>query len=428
MNKTKKCKKSLSFEQCELQTARVAISTAMHIKAHAIASSPKTKAMTAVVEDFLRKTKCVCYGGAAINNLLPSTQQFYNLDTQVPDYDMYSPNPMHHAKLLVDIYHKKGFKHAEASSAQHVDTYKVFVDFTPVADITMMEPALFKAVSKEAILKNGILYADPNLLRQNMYVELSRPDGDIERWNKVLPRLASLNAQYPMSSETCALQQPMMNPMYDFKEQNALAALIENNFAAQKVMFIGGFADSLYAEYMKPSRKIHLTPDYDVVSETPYKSAQYLVEELIRSGYTKVRIAEHKPVGDLIAKHYEIFIGKDTVAFVYGAVACHSYNLVELHGNELRIATIDTLLSFYLAFLYVNRVYMKKDRILCMASLLFQVQRQNMFEQKGLLKRFSLSCYGTQPTDFRKRKTEMRARLKRGTPEYERWFFFYRPN
>ena len=102
--------------------------------------------------------------------------------------------------------------------------------------------------------------------------------------------------------------------------------------------------------------------------------------------------------------------------------------MVEVRGNELRIATIDTLLSFYLAFLYVNRPYMVKERILCMASLLFQVQRQNMFEQKGLLKRFSLTCYGTQPGEFRKKKTEMRARLKRGTPEYERWFFSYRPD
>ena len=152
-------------------------------------------------------------------------------------------------------------------------------------------------------------------------------------------------------------------------------------------------------------------------------------DDLVHNGYGDVNIQEHKAIGDLISKHYEIKLGKDTVAFVYGTTGCHSYNLVEHNGNELRVATIDTLLSFYLAFLYVNRPYMNKGRILCMASLLFQVMHKTMNEQKGVLKRFSLTCYGVQDdlAALRKKKTLMRGKLKRGTPEWDNWFLDYRP-
>jgi hypothetical protein len=43
-----------------------------------------------------------------------------------------------------------------------------------------------------------------------------------------------------------------------------------------------------------------------------------------------------------------------------------------------------------------------------MAKFLFEVQQKNRLEQKGLLKRFSITCYGTQETveEIRAKKTE----------------------
>ena len=56
------------------------------------------------------------------------------------------------------------------------------------------------------------------------------------------------------------------------------------------------------------------------------------------------------------------------------------------------------MLSFYLAFLYTNRPYYTEfsDRILCMSKFLFDVQQKNRLSQRGLLKRFSITCYGHQ--------------------------------
>jgi hypothetical protein len=105
---------------------------------------------------------------------------------------------------------------------------------------------------------------------------------------------------------------------------------------------------------------------------------------------------------------------------------------IEKVEQEIRIATIDTMLSFYLAFLFSNAGYYYKDRILCMANFLFEVEQKNRLNQNGLLKRFSIDCYGKQPTleTMRAERAEMFKKLekKKRTPEYERWFLKYNPS
>jgi len=89
-------------------------------------------------------------------------------------------------------------------------------------------------------------------------------------------------------------------------------------------------------------------------------------------------------------------------------------------------------LSFYLAFMFSNKKYYNKNKILCMANYLFDVQQHNRLSQKGLLNRFSIDCYGTQKTleDIRSEKAEKYKELatKRGTEEYDEWFLKYNPN
>jgi hypothetical protein len=101
-----------------------------------------------------------------------------------------------------------------------------------------------------------------------------------------------------------------------------------------------------------------------------------------------------------------------------------------VHGLEVNVATIDTMLSFYLAFIYANEYKQFRTRILCMAKFLFEVEQHNRLEQRGVLKRFSMNCIGKQPSqiDLRMEKAQKFHELKRGTPEYEKWFMKYTPN
>ena len=432
------CNNKLTLEEKEVAILRDAIDIAEKRKGKKTVSDPDVKKIISILEDFLKKKRLVCYGGTAINNILPLDDQFYDKDIEIPDYDFYSPTSLEDAKELADIYYNEGFQEVEAKAGVHYGTYKVFVNFIPVADITYLEKPLFKRVQKEAIRVYGILYCPPNFLRMNMYLELSRPAGDISRWEKVLKRLILLNKNYPLRGKHCdpKLFQREFERI-DAKEEEQLYYTVRDSFIDQGLIFFGGYASFLYSTYMPTKQKklFQKTPDFDVLAEEPEKAAAILKERLEDFDYKDIQLIKHEGIGELIAPHYEIKVKinniEETVAFIYKPLACHSYNIIKKGNKTVRVATIDTMLSFYFAFFYSDRDYYDENRILCMAQYLFDVQQKNRLQQKGLLKRFSINCYGKQDTleEMRNTKAEMYKELKgkRGTKEFDSWFLRYVP-
>lgn len=428
------CDRKMTFQECELTILRAAVDSVENIQGKKTAALPEIKAIMHIVEVFLKQKHLICYGGTAINNILPKQDQFYNKEIDIPDYDFFSANALNDAKELANIYFKAGFEEVEAKSGQHHGTYKVFVNFIPVADITSIPVELFNKLKTDAKRVGGILYAPPNYLRMSMYLELSRPAGDVSRWEKVLKRLVVLNKHYPLISQHCdtvEFQRKMSSKLNDDTIYNTVKqALID-----QSVIFFGGFAVSLMSHYMPRHMrtKLEKNPDFDVLSEEPTLTAEIVKERLEEIGIKNVTIHRLEGIGEIIAPHYEIKVGKDNVAVIYEPLACHSYNTITQHGEDINIASIDTMLSFYLAFLYIdNPLYnYNPDRILCMSQFLFEVQKRNRLKQKGLLKRFSINCIGHQETieEMRAEKTAKFQELKnnRNSKEFEEWFLRYRP-
>jgi len=432
------CKPKLSLEEKELDILRNAVDIAEKRKGKQTVSDPDVKKIIGILEDFLKKKKLICYGGTAINNILPLEDQFYDKNIEIPDYDFYSPNALDDAKELADIYYNNGFQEVEAKAGVHYGTYKVFVNFIPVADITYLEKPLFKRIQRDAIRVYGILYCPANFLRMNMYLELSRPAGDISRWEKVLKRLILLNKNYPLRGKHCdpKLFQREFERI-DSDKQAQLYYSVRDAFIDQGLVFFGGYASFLYSSYMpaKQRKMFQKTPDFDVLAEEPEQAAVILKERLEDFDYKDVKIVKHEGIGELIAPHYSVRVKinniEETVAFIYKPLACHSYNVIKKGNKSIRVATIDTMLSFYFAFYYSDREYYDENRILCMAQYLFNVQQKNRLEQKGLLKRFSINCYGKQDTLEEMRNTKAlkykELKGKRNSKEYESWFLRYIP-
>jgi len=430
---TKLCDDKMSFDECELAILRHAVDETEKLQGEKVVKNDDVKKMLTIVENFIRKKRCVCYGGTAINNILPKYAQFYNKDIEIPDYDFYSDDALAAAKELADIYHKEGYVEVEAKAGMHMGTFKVFVNFIPIADITQMNKDLFKAISKESIVIAGIHYAPPDFLRMAMFLELSRPAGDVSRWEKVMKRITLLNKHYPLKPpKDCAtvdFQRKMESHMEDSER---LYVTVRDAFIDQGVVFFGGYATSLYSKYMPEAerRLVEKIPDFDILSEDPDMCATITKEHLERAGFKRIKIVKHDAIGETIPENVELIVGEETMAFIYKPIACHSYNTISVDNKEVQIATIDTILSFYLSFMYADMGY-DKDRLVCMAKFLFEVEQQNRLEQRGLLKRFSIECYGKQPTkeDIRSEKAEKFKELKGkdGTREYEMWFLKYNP-
>lgn len=425
-----------SFEEKELKILRHAIDSANYEVGKKLVQSNTIKTIIEILEDFLRTNSTLCYGGTAVNNILPEQDKFYNKDIEIPDYDFFTPLAMEYATKLTNIYYKAGYEEVEAKSAVHAGTYKVYVNFIPIADITYLDKNLFKNLLKNAIKINAISYCPPNFLRMAMYVELSRPMGDVSRWEKILKRISLLNKNYPLKGEVC--KNLIFQRDYDgsIEDRNKIYETCKSSFINQGLVFFGGYAVSLYSQYMpkKERAQVNTIPDFDILSDNPMSSAQILKEQLNYEGFKNVVIRKKKPIGEYLDDHYEIIVNNDAIAFIYKTVACHSYNVISIKGRKIKVASIDTILSFYLIFIYANRPYYDVNRLLCLSEYLFKVQIKNRLEQKGLLKRFSVTCYGKQQTleDIREEKVKIYDKVKnrelsRKSRLYNMNFFRYIP-
>jgi hypothetical protein len=152
-----------------------------------------------IVEDFLRAKGLKIYGGTALNAYLPRKKRIYK-PTTLPDYDFFSPTPWLDAVELSNILYHAGYKYTEAKSGIHKGTYKVFVDFWPVADITYLPPDMYKKVTTNKI--KGLSMVSPAYLQKTLYTIASKPLEVPVRWPNVAFRQRLLDRWAPPKFRT----------------------------------------------------------------------------------------------------------------------------------------------------------------------------------------------------------------------------------
>jgi hypothetical protein len=206
-----------------------------------------------------------------------------------------------------------------------------------------------------------------------MYTELSRPDGDVSRWEKVFTRLQLLNTHYPLQGCTLSPTKIVEDEIFKI----VLRTFLENN-----VVFFGGFAVSLYTQPFFTT--------FDVLSLESKKVATRTLQKLNGAGFN-AKIHIHEEIDEYLGKNYEINVDGKVVAYIYEPIACYNYNILTYKGRKVKIASVETMLSFYLLFLYIGKKY-DTPRIICTCQYLIEALKNKKIE------RFSLNCIGTQKT------------------------------
>jgi hypothetical protein len=171
----------------------------------------------------------------------------------------------------------------------------------------------------------------------------------------------------------------------------------------------------------------------ETLSVDPIVDTKLVKAELKKKGYNDIKIVENKPIGHIIDTHYEIVVNGIPVCLIYKSIdGCYNYNTIKRENREIRVATIDTMMTFLLAAMYTGRPYYNNDKLLCMAQFLYIIQMKNKLVTRGILKRFTLDCVGTEQTlqERRQEKTRKYRLLKndRKSKEFNELFFKYNPN
>lgn len=375
------------------------------------AHNDEVLAAIAIVEDFLRDSGRICYGGTAMNIQLPPKYRFYDPQYSIPDYDFLTSNSAADITNLEKRFRAAGFTEIGIRPGIHEGTTKVYINFTPVADITEIDPKLYAMFRKRAVTIGGIRYMDVNSLFMMMYLELSRPRGEVERWEKVYERILLLQYARPMSACRKSKSRDVSIPLAAYRSLLFFALRNGRVLAGAQVV-------SAYRESLKRPLKARwfFSKSLPLILYSPSLEEDASTIKALLGGGTNVKVHQYKEVGDFIPAMTVIkYLGRPTVLLVE-QTACHSYNTLELKsGQYMRIASLDTLITLYLNLTLSDKAILEDffpRSILCMAQQ--SIELSNYMRQHPKASQFpfiSIECAGYQrglPTLLREKFARIR--------------------
>jgi len=377
-----------------------------------------------VVEAFLRKRHRICYGGQAINAYLPKKYKFYDPEYSIPDYDFFTPAQMTDLEELVRELTRAGFSDISAREGMHEGTIKLYVDYVPVADLTALAPAMFRGLAQKAEKIDGISYIDRDSLRMLMYLELSRPRGEVERWPKVYERLMLFNEFVP--PRACKVGKgPKGKSPRGLKERKGakvrkgltpsqLDLVLQFVVGSQRV-FAGGDVIGFYEDAARGRKEVDwlLGGDRPVLfySPEPQGDARGLFTELKAldaiEGLKGLKLTTlHHQGLDVIPSLWAIHRGRELLVMIVEQSACHSFVTLPFKGSNadnqkdnLLVASMDTLVTLFFSLGFVKSSFVDRGAMSCLANELVEVSiRARRTPDKFVFPFVSIRCAGHQTT------------------------------
>ncbi len=396
-----------------LDNITLAVEEASEIRDTEAAKNPIIIQAIEVVEKFLQKSHCICYGGIAINAHLPDSLKFYDFTKVLPDYDFYSQNPKKDVALLIKMLQDAGLPNIHSNEGLHEGTTKVFVDYVGVADITYMPRFLYNILMENSMILDGIHYVDADFLRMGMYLELSRPRGDVDRWKKVYLRLLYLNKAKPPHLKGCRNKFNNHIPKSLHSELCAYFSKHDNIYAGSELQRV----------YKTPSRKYVkwvFTGNSPVIafSRSPLTQINE-VQEICQKYYdAQVTVVKYNAIHDIIPPITMCKVGHVIVCTLVGEDACISYNTLDIVEDiRLRVASLDSLIYLYYLLSYVSKLDgVLPQTALCFASKLAHISIMTRDrDHSGRYPPFSITCSGHQTSKqslIRKRFERIRSKKR----------------
>jgi len=344
-----------------------------------------------IVEAFLRRSHRLCYGGMAINAHMPKALKFYDFSKSLPDYDFFTPEPSEDTNLIIRALKDAGFNEVSARVGMHEGTSKIFVNFVGIADITFMPQWMYAILQKRSLKDDGISYVDADYLRMAMYLELSRPLGEVERWEKVYKRLVLLNHAKP--PHTCHKNNKAV------RVDKGLHEILIRYIAKEHLVFAGAELKRVY-ENVKSNHTGYLLKSTSPVvafADSPGYHVSILRQIIHDAHPNKVSVV-HWPAREFVPEMYGLRIEGGIVMLLVQQEACHSYNIVDLtKGLTMRVASLDSAITLWHQLNFVKGVdNLVKSSIHCFSDSLVQTSMKTRDKGRSAFPLFSITCHGHQ--------------------------------
>jgi len=382
------------------------------------------KSVKSVILNFIKKEKRIIYGGYAWNALISkvSPKDAFYKETDYTDVEFYSNKPIEDMKKLCDILDSKGFKYIQGKSAQHEDTYTIFVNFTGYCDITYVPSNIFYSMMTETI--NGFKFVHPKFVMVDILRQYNDPIISYRRLDKNIIRGQLMMKYYPFELSTNIIEMPTLST----EATQLVDYIIPNLVKSKSILFIGKIALNAFATPNKNISEQTTTYSNNVIEliSTNLSKDVSVLYNIILKYFIENKKSEEFNDKILLEQYYPFFQFTDKKAvfkyngspflIIYGnnekCIPFININFSFKNNNyEIKIGTFNVVFMFELIkyhYAYINND--KHNQNLQDYIMYKLIEYRNSFLEENkktildetIFEDFKVDCFGTPMSPVRK--------------------------
>lgn len=302
-----------------------------------------------IILDFIKLNKRIIYGGYGWNELIinknPKDRIYSKENIEQQDVEFYSPSPIHDLVYLCNELHQKGYKYVRSESAQHHETYTIFVNQLGYCDISYMPKFLFNKLPLMKIKNLNI--AHPKFILIDIMRQYNDPITSFWRVKKNLVRANILLSHYPL--DTRGKFTPIK---IDDPTQRVLDFIRKNVIIGSKLLVFGYYGYQYYKYKGTDDKKEELyVPYYDVISTNIMEDAKN-IKEILTNFESSITIEEYHPFFQFLDNRISFKFNNKIVLTIYGNnEMCIPYWYIE--KKNIHVVTF----PYMLQTLLINHIY-----------------------------------------------------------------------
>ena len=277
-----------------------------------------------IIKKYIIDKKRKIYGGFALDMLLTEKNKDYALydETDVPDIDFYSPEPLIDLVAMCNKIYDAGFKPVIGQEAQHKETYSIFVNHQLYCDISYMPSNIY--YKTRFIQLNGFMIIHPWFMMIDYFRMFTDPMISYWRLEKHFSRYLKLQKSYPLP----LIQKSLSFEPFKNREISEAMNYLFDYLATKSTILFTGFYTYNYYLYISNYKKYNGNYDYTFIPYYEVYSTDYIKDgidileyiktlpEAIRNNFSHV---ENYPFFQFYGYNTIIYYndGKDQIPILY---------------------------------------------------------------------------------------------------------------
>lgn len=386
------------------------------------------KQVMKIILDFITINRRIIYGGYGWNELIirkKPEDRIYSIDKiEQPDIEFYSFKPIHDLVFLCNELNDKGFKFVRAESAQHHETYSIFVNQLGYCDITYMPKFIF---DKMPIMKvNNLNISHPKFILIDIMRQYNDPMTSYWRLKKNLLRANTLLTHYPLETRG-----KFTKFKIDDSKQRILDFIRKNIIIGSKLLVFGYYGYNYYKFKGNDKKEELYVPYYDVISTNLIEDV-VKIKETLQNYESSIEIEEYHKFFQFLDNKISFKFRDNIVLNIYGNnEMCIPYYFLE--KKKINIVTfpymIQTLLIKHIYY-HINNNKLESQNFDYLLEDIIKIRNNYLKKHKKTIldntpfQEFRIECMGKTTEPNRKFRLSVAEKLMKK----ERIKFRYDPN